>query len=306
MTNHDENWGPLRPLDDRSYAEPQTRLEPRRKRSLGRWGAIGALCIALLSKTKFLVAGLKFLKLGSLISMLVTIGAYALFFGWPFAVGFVALIFVHEMGHAIALRQQGIPAGAPVFVPFMGAFIAMKGRPRDAFVEAYVGIGGPVLGTAAAAVCLVAAIALKSDFLYALASVGFLLNLFNMIPISPLDGGRVAGAISRWFWVPGFALAIGAFVLTWSPILMLILILGLFTIYSTWKRPVPGYYDIAGWKRATMGAAYFGLLIAMVFGMTAADANLQHIAGGQMAAAGGLAAMHVFGGALIERVRARG
>jgi Zn-dependent protease len=258
---------------DPRYDSPQASYEaaPRRKSRRGLWGALATGGLFLLSKAKFLLVFLKAAKFGSILSMLVTVWVYALFFGWPFAVGFVALIFVHESGHAVAMRQQGIPAGAPVYIPFVGAFIAMKGRPRDAFVEAIVGIGGPLLGTLGAIGCLVAGLLADSPLLMALASVGFLLNLFNMIPISPLDGGRIAGAISRWFWAVGYAVGIGVFMLTYSPILAIILLLGLFTIWRTVRNPVPGYYDIPAWKRVAVGAAYFGSLAVMALGMTYAD-----------------------------------
>jgi len=277
------------------------RQAPRGKGRSGlrRLGFLGAMALFVLGKAKWLFAALKFAKVGPLLSMLGTVWVYSMFFGWPFAAGFVALIFVHEMGHAIALRQQGIPSGAPVFIPFVGAFIAMRGRPRDAFVEAIVGIGGPLLGTIGAALCLGAAIVTDFDLLYALASVGFLLNLFNMIPISPLDGGRIAGAISRGFWVVGYAVGITVFLATWSPILGFILLVGLFTIVQRWRHPVPGYYDIPASKRVAVGASYFGLMALMVFGMAASDVHLQHLSGGQ-AALGLAAGAHVFGGLLAE------
>lgn len=300
----DRDWGPLRPMTQRAYARPQQHVRKPRRRGLGRWGVLGAAALFLFGKAKWLLAALKFLKFGSLLSMLVTAWAYALFFGWPFAVGFVLLIFVHEMGHALALRQQGIPSGAPVFIPFVGAFIAMRGRPRDAFVEAIVGIGGPLLGTLGAALCLAAAMVTGSELLYALASVGFLLNLFNMIPISPLDGGRIAGAISRSFWFVGYAIGIAVFAVTKSPIVALILILGLFTIYRHFRQPVEGYYDIPTWKRVAVGAGYFGLLALMAFGMVEADEPLKNL-GAQQTALGLAAGAHVFGGALVERLSAR-
>ena len=304
--NQTQDWGPLKPLRDRQYANPQQEVRPRKRRSsIGRWGTLGAIAIALLGKAKWLLAGLKFLKFGTLLSMLVTVGAYAMFFGWPYAVGFVLLIFVHEMGHAVALKRQGIPAGAPVFVPFMGAFIAMKGRPRDAWVEAYVGIGGPLLGTVAAIACLGVALATGSALWFALASVGFLLNLFNMIPISPLDGGRIAGAISRWFWVVGYAIGIGLVLLTWHPILILILLLGTLTLYSSWKRPVEGYYDISALKRVGMGAAYFALLAVMVLGMGFADSYLRELLPAQQIALLVGPWLTVFGGALFDRLTER-
>src|SRR5437867_5242124 len=110
---------------------------------LRRWGAPGVLLAVLLGKLKWLLVAAKVLKLSTLLSMLLMVGVYGSMWGLPFAVGFVLLIFVHELGHALVMRQQGIPAGAPVFIPFVGAVIAMRGLPRDAYVEALVGIGGP-------------------------------------------------------------------------------------------------------------------------------------------------------------------
>jgi Zn-dependent protease len=287
-----------------SFQEDRARQRPPSRASgLRRFGFLGASALFLFGKAKWFFALLKFAKVGPLLSMFGTVWVYSMFFGWPFAAGFVALIFVHEMGHAIALRQQGIPSGAPVFIPFVGAFIAMRGRPRDAFVEAIVGIGGPLLGTLGAALCLVAAYLTGFDLLYALASVGFFLNLFNMIPISPLDGGRIAGAISRGFWVVGYAVGITVFLATYSPILGLILFVGVFTIVQRWRHPVPGYYAISTGKRVAVGAGYFGLLALMVFGMAASDVHLEHL-GGQ-AALGLAAGAHVFGGLLGGSVRDR-
>jgi len=293
------DWGPLEPLDDKAYANPQAHVNtPRKKGGLGRYGAIGAVGLAILSKSKLLLGALKFLKFGSLLSMFLTVGVYAVFFGWRYSVAIVGLIFFHEMGHAIALKRQGIPAGAPVFIPFMGAFIAMKGRPRDAWVEAYVGIGGPLLGTAVAAVALAGAYAIDSPILFAIASFGFMLNLFNMLPLSPLDGGRVAGAVSRWFWAVGLVMGVGLFVLTWHPILLLVLVFGVLTIWNSWKKPVPGYYDITTAQRIGMGVAYFALLALMVVGMGAADQHLSTVQGLQIA---GLAGVHALGGVLLDR-----
>jgi Zn-dependent protease len=158
----------------------------------------------------------------------------------------------------------------------------MKGMPRNAYVEALVGIGGPLLGTAGAAVCLIVALTTQSQFWFALASTGFLINLFNMIPISPLDGGRIAGAIARWFWAIGYAIGIAVFFVTWSPILLLILILGLFTAWGALRHPRPGYYDVPSHRRLAMGAAYFALMGAMALGRWVADAPLAGIRDGRI------------------------
>lgn len=247
------------------------------RKGLKRWGPLGVALAFLVGKLKWLVAALKFAKVQTLATMLVSVWAYAWYFGWSFAIGLVLLVFVHEMGHLVAMRRLGIKAGAPVFIPFVGAVIAMKGMPRDAWVEAWVGIGGPALGTLGAAACLAVAFATGSLYWHALAYVGFLLNLFNMIPISPLDGGRIVGVISRWLWVAGYAVGIAVFLLTYSPILFLILLLGLMNIKQVVRGQTSRYFDVPLWQRQVMGAAYFGLMALMALGMWAADSPLKSL-----------------------------
>src|SRR5207247_2830079 len=166
---------------------------------------LSILCVLLLKFKALLIPVLKFfpvlLKTGG--TMFLTIWLYAQAWGWWFALGFVLLIFVHECGHLIAAKRIGLKVGAPVFIPFMGAFIALKEAPKNAWIEAQVGIGGPLLGTAGAAMCdglyLVSGYALFR----ALAYTGFLLNLFNLAPIGVLDGGRIVTALSPWLWLVG-------------------------------------------------------------------------------------------------------
>jgi len=229
---------------------------------------------------KFLIPLLKFTKLSTLVSMFVAVWAYALFFGLPFAVGFVLLIFVHELGHGLVMQQQGIRAGAPLFIPFVGAVIAMKSLPRDAYVEALVGIGGPILGSVGALFCLVVAWITGSTLWYALANTGFLINLFNLLPISPLDGGRIVGVISRWLWIAGYAIGIVVFFVTYSPILFLILLLGLFSLRRTISGPRKGYFDVDPAKRMAIGATYFGLVALLALGMWVSSAPLESISRG--------------------------
>lgn len=245
------------------------------KKRLVALGPLGLVLIFALGKLKFLLPALKFLKLSTVLTMFLAVWAYALFWGWPFAVVFLLLIFVHEMGHALVMHRLGIPAGAPVFIPFVGAVIAMKGLPRNAYVEAQVGIGGPVLGGLGAVACLIVGWLTGSLFWYSLASVGFLLNLFNLIPISPLDGGRIVGVIGRGLWIAGYAIGITVFFATYSPILFLILLLGLFSLGRTLRGPREGYFDVAPRLRWTMGAAYFGLVILLALGMYVADLRLE-------------------------------
>src|SRR5262249_4072540 len=173
-------------------------------------GAAGAGLLFILGKAKFfgLFAGL--VKFKTLATMLLSIGAYAVEWGWLFAAGFVLLIFVHEMGHAVAMRHEGIPAGAPVFIPFVGAFIAMHDQPRNAAVEARVALAGPVAGSLAAWATLWAGVEVELPLLRALGHTAVLINLFNLVPVSPLDGGRVVMAFTRAYWLIGYAVGLGA------------------------------------------------------------------------------------------------
>jgi Zn-dependent protease len=217
--------------------EVSTGKKPSWYRKLRALGPLGVLLAFVLGKLKLIVPLLKVTKLSTLFTMFLAVWVYALLWGLPFALGFVLLIFVHELGHALMMQQQGIRAGAPVFIPFVGAVIAMKSLPRNAYVEALVGIGGPLVGSLGALVCFLIGWQTGPLYWYALAYTGFLINLFNLIPISPLDGGRIVGVISRWLWLLGYLVAIVVFFLTYSPILFLILLLGLFSLGRTLRGP---------------------------------------------------------------------
>lgn len=235
---------------------------PHRTRNTAVTGAAGVL-LFLAGKLKFLGVLASVLKLQTLATMALSIGVYATQWGWQFAAGFVVLIFIHELGHAIVLHREGIPAGAPVFIPFVGAFIAMQGRPRDAAVEARVAIGGPILGSLGAWAALGAGLFVHSPLLVALGHVGAMLNLFNLIPVSPLDGGRIAGVFSRGFWIVGYAIGIAALVVLRSPILFLVMLAGVWTLVQRWRHPVPGYDAIAAGQRLAIGLGYAALAMAL-------------------------------------------
>src|SRR6184192_3391801 len=166
---------------------------------------LGVLGVLLVKFKALLIPVLKFfpvlLKTGG--TMFLTIWIYAQTWGWWYAVGFVLLIFVHECGHLLAARRIGLKVGAPVFIPFMGAFIALKEAPPNAWIEAQVGIGGPMLGTMGAAVCEAIHLATGNPLFGALAYTGFFLNLFNLAPVGFLDGGRIVTALSPWLWLVG-------------------------------------------------------------------------------------------------------
>lgn len=165
---------------------------------------LGALGLFLITKGKGLLTLLKASKFTyPIISMLASIWAYALLFPFGFAVGLVVMILIHEIGHVIAAKQKGLPVSAPLFIPFVGALITMKKHPRDAVTEAYMAMGGPVFGTLGALVAFLLGLAWGSDLLIVIANVGFLINLINLLPIHPLDGGRISTAVTRWLWLVG-------------------------------------------------------------------------------------------------------
>jgi Zn-dependent protease len=260
-------------LEFRDY-EP---IQPRGRdwRRIGR--ALAAPLIAfgfLLWKFKALVVALFKFKLFSVAgTMLVSVAAYALLWGWKFAVGLVLLLLVHEMGHVLEARRQGIPTSAPMFIPFLGAFITMKQMPENAWREAQVALAGPIVGSVGAAAVWGLGEAIDSEFLVALAFVGFLLNLFNLLPIVPLDGGRAVAALHPAIWLVGLA---GLAVLTFlspNPILLIILLLGGMELWQRWRtRDLPElqmYYRVRPWQRAVVGVTYVGLALALAVGMNA-------------------------------------
>jgi Zn-dependent protease len=208
-------------------------------------------------------------------SMLVSVGAYALIWGWRFAVGFVALLFVHEMGHYIQLRREGVKPSGMVFIPFLGAAVGTRSLGGSALAEARVGLAGPILGSLATAALIPIAIATDDDFWRALAFTGFFLNLFNLLPVVPLDGGRAMAAMAPWMWFVGFG-AIVVLVFLWpNPILILIALLGGFETYRRWKNRKKGeegnaeYYRVKPLHRLLVAGVYVGLIVALAIGMDA-------------------------------------
>src|SRR5213082_1339798 len=208
--------------------EPPPAHEPRRPAPIRRRvSAIGAALFALLAKFKAVLLLLPKLKLfASSGTILVSLAAYALLWGWSFAAGFIALLFVHEMGHVIALRREGLKASAPMFIPFMGAVIAARSLGENALAEARVGLAGPILGSIGAAACILVWHVTGNDLWRALAFTGFFLNLFNLLPVVPLDGGRAMAAMAPWMWFAGFAGLIAMAVIFPNPIILIIVFFG--------------------------------------------------------------------------------
>lgn len=259
-------------------------VAPPRRRSDPMGGvrrAAGPLAVAAAALGKYGVILLKLGKFGpTLISMALTVGVMAQLFGWAYGVGIVALIAVHELGHLLFARCEGIRTGMPIFLGPFGAVIGLKQPPKDARQEAVIAIGGPVVGTLGAIMVLLwsgaAAGGSHLHYLFlALANFGFLVNLFNLIPFSPLDGGRVASALSPWANVVGLAIVLvliaGPIAAghSFNPILLLILLIGGLSTWQRLRHPErhSAYRDIPASTRAWIGVAYAVMLGITAIGM---------------------------------------
>ncbi len=279
-TDPDRRWEPIEAPEAPSLPNPEASEHGARgyEPVQPRWG-FGDLVRKLFAPV--IALGFLIIKFGGLLlklkvvttgaSMLVSIAAYTWIWGLPFAVGFVVLIFVHEIGHVLELRRQGVPASAPLFIPFLGAVIGMKELPDDAWKEAQVALAGPIVGSAGAAAFWIAGEATGSELLVALAFVGFFLNLFNLIPIVPLDGGRAVGALHPAFWFVGLVMMVGLVVVSFNPLLLLIVVLGGLDLWRRWKErgQAADYYRLPTWQRATVGIVYLGLAAVLAIAMSA-------------------------------------
>jgi Zn-dependent protease len=231
---------------------------------------------------KLLFVLLNAAKLGPLLktggTMLISVGAYALIFGVWYAVGFVLLIFCHEMGHFLAARQRGLNVGAPTFIPFVGAWIELKQLPHDAETEAYVGIAGPLVGSLSALLCYFFAVIQDSMLMLALAYAGFMINLFNLIPLSPFDGGRITAIISPKMWLVGVPVLIALFFVWPSPMLILVALLAAPQVLSVLRGQAeammpPGYYETPPAVRFRYAVWYLGL--AALLGLMSHEVHLR-------------------------------
>jgi Zn-dependent protease len=229
------------------------------------------LLFGWLSKLSFvktgllLLSSLKWAKLFTTTgTMLLSLAVYATIWGWRYAAGFVGLLFVHEMGHYLAAKQRGLPVGAPTFIPFVGAWIELKDQPMDAETEAYVGMGGPFLGAAASLAVYLWARETSSQLLLAIAYAGLFLNLFNLLPVPPLDGGRITGVLSPRVWLIGAPMMLALLFYSPSPMLMVIAVIALPQLVKAWRYD-PAAPENAAYYKAPLavkleyGAAYLGL-----------------------------------------------
>ncbi|QCX48786.1 site-2 protease family protein [Ralstonia pseudosolanacearum] len=214
-----------------------------------------------------LFSGLKFGKLlttGG--TMLLSVAAYAFVFGWHYAAGFVVLLFIHELGHYVAARQRGLAVGAPTFIPFVGAWIDLKEQPMDVETETYIGLAGPVASTVGAMLCYGLARWTDSQLLLALAYAGCFLNLFNLIPLAPFDGGRITAVLSPRIWFLGVPVLVALFVWRMSPILVRMAILAVPQLTKAWRYDPDApehraYCSISAEARLTFTVYYLGLVV---------------------------------------------
>jgi Zn-dependent protease len=250
------------PERDYEPIQPRSGLRDLLKKLWAPIAAVGAVLVkfgAVLFKAKFLF------------SIFVSAAVYVWIGGWWFGIGLVVLLFVHEMGHVLEAKRQGLPVSAPFFIPFLGAAIQMKRMPQSAWHEALNGIAGPILGSIGAGACWAIGAYYDSRPLIALAFLGFLINLFNLIPFLPLDGGRIAVAIHPGIVALGLVALVGLVIVRPNPILILILIVGGMETWRRWQlRNHPEtqrYYRVRPWQRVVVALLYFGLAAFLAFAM---------------------------------------
>ena len=267
---------PVRPAAPQQHSP----TAPRQQRGR-REGAAGGILAALFA---FLKYGLFLVKFGTfgptLITMVIALWFYTLFFGPAFAVGIVVLILVHELGHFIVARWMGLPARLPIFIGPLGAVTSLRGSPGNPGRSGIIAIAGPALGTVAALLCFLLAEAASPGYarylLLALACFGCFLNLINLIPVGFLDGAKVADAIPKWMNVLGLLVVAAVVLLFGNPIGLIFLVLGIFHTIGRFRRSnqMADPSQAAASRRLGLGAAYVGLLLVAAAGMSIANTTI--------------------------------
>jgi Zn-dependent protease len=197
-----------------------------------KWGVLGAIGLLVLSKLKWALVFFKFLKIPTAISMVVSLFLYGAVYGWMFAVAIIYLIFVHEMGHVWAAKRIGIKTSPAIFIPFVGAVVGMKELPKNAEDEAFVGYMGPLFGLFSILPAIVLYFITQETFFGLVIALGAMINLFNLMPVSPLDGGRIISVVSTKLWIVGLMM-LGVYTyMSGSFLLIFILILGVITWWN--------------------------------------------------------------------------
>jgi Zn-dependent protease len=263
-----------KPVSTGQPAFAQQQQQPQQKRHPLSWlGTAGAAIAAFLLKFKLLLLfGLK-LSMPAW-TFLLSLWVYVVFFGWRFAIVIMLLLLAHELGHYFAFRAYGLPVKLPSFVPLLGAFT--QGQvPLDMEQDAYIALAGPMTGLALAAVCYGVGMATQDRFWFAVADVSAFLNLFNMLPVPPFDGGRVIGALNPILWIAGFALFIGVAIYMHIPLLFILIVgaLGIPSMYSAWRGHVdPRAASMTNGARFRVGIWYLATLLGLFLMMSSAHA----------------------------------
>jgi Zn-dependent protease len=269
-------------VQEGEYLPPAQPADNAKSNAAKGLGAAGLSIAVLLAKFKALLLFLLNFKWAVLLlkglsfggSFFISLLFYALFWGWKFALVFILMMLAHEMGHYITIRNYGLPARLPMFVPLLGAY-TVGGAPKDLEHDAYIALAGPLTGLGISAVCYAFGYQTHDLFWYMAAYVGALINLFNMIPAMPFDGGRIAGAVSPSLWIGGFIVFLGASLALHIPIFFIILF-GLMAIPSV-IAAMRGYVDpryatmttlgkirVGGWYLVTMFALFYLMSISHV------------------------------------------
>jgi Zn-dependent protease len=256
-------------------AEPQAPQQQRTRRRAGGLGTIAAAVgvaalkfktiLALLLNLKFVVLGAKLFAVSW--TFILSLIFYVAFFGWRLGIVILFLIAAHELGHFFAYRAYGLPVHAPVFVPFFGAYTAGAIAP-DLEADAYIALSGPLTGLALAGVCFAVGAATGDRFWLACANIGAFLNLFNMLPVLPFDGGRVIGAIWPPLWIAGALLFIAAAAWLHVPIIFVLLIglLGVPAMISALRGQVdPRAASMTNGARVRVGLWYLATVIGLIY-----------------------------------------
>ncbi|MBZ5607851.1 MAG: site-2 protease family protein [Acidobacteriia bacterium] len=237
---------PLLPPESSEYRTVKSRIEnidlqlsgksvwAKRAAKLGPVGVVlwkfKTIALLVLTKAKLVLLGLT--KLNTFLSMLLFFAVYWQIFGWKFALGFVLSIYVHEMGHVIALRRYGIAATSPMFIPFVGALVRMKQYPANVGQDARVGLAGPIWGLGATMVAWLSGLVTGQPIWHAIAYTSAWLNLFNLIPVWQLDGGRGFRALTRKQRGMALGAALAMWVMTQETMLLLIAAGALYRLFS--------------------------------------------------------------------------
>ena len=196
-------------------------------------------------------------------SMAVSIAAYAIKAPLSLVLGFVIIILIHEIGHAVVIRAKGLRAGVMVFIPFIGGAVTLKDQPRSAYDDAQIGLAGPIAGTAASLIVLQIYKSTDSPLYLAIAAAGFAVNLLNLLPIGMLDGGRISAAVTKWMWVFGGGALVYKVVKQPNPLMLVVLLLVAFQVYASIAREKDdkSFYDVTMSQRAAIAVAYFSLVV---------------------------------------------